>query len=201
MANLPDARKRILQSATKVFAEKSFEGSRIEEISKVANVPKSLIYYHFKNKEEILNVLMENFLAELASLLHDVKTHTHSDKAENIAYRLEDHYYNFAIENTELIRIILIESLKKSTEVPEVFKIIKLFIENDSQLIKNDSDYHENERLVSEFFTVIMPIFSYLCFRDRWCDYFAMDKEDLHNLCLKSISEAHGAYHKSKIKE
>jgi AcrR family transcriptional regulator len=67
--NIPNARERILQTAVKIFAEKSFEGSRIDEIAREAKVPKSLIYYHFKNKDAILEALTENFINEYMKLI------------------------------------------------------------------------------------------------------------------------------------
>lgn len=65
---MPDARQRILDAAVSVFAEKSFEGSRIDEIAKEANVPKSLIYYHFRSKDEMLDVLMNGFIRDYEEL-------------------------------------------------------------------------------------------------------------------------------------
>lgn len=66
--NIPDAKNRILQAAIKIFAEKSFEGSRVEEIgsgSECAEVfdllpflkvkPKSLRYWFKILSLNILN--------------------------------------------------------------------------------------------------------------------------------------------------
>lgn len=79
--NLPNARERILNAATKIFAVKSFEGSRIDDIAREANVPKSLIYYHFKSKDEILEVLTSTFIDEFVSLSIEYAVETHQEKS------------------------------------------------------------------------------------------------------------------------
>ncbi len=45
--------ERILQTARKHFALKGFSGTRVDEIAKDAKVNKAMIYYHFKNKEDL----------------------------------------------------------------------------------------------------------------------------------------------------
>lgn len=196
--NTPDAKNRILQAAIKIFAAKSFEGSRIEEIAQEANVPKSLIYYHFKNKDEILEVLMENFVSEYVEIIKTASKTTHEGKKEQIPERMVD-YKEFAMQNADLIRIIFIDSLKKSTEKPVIYKLVEALIEteeNYSMLAKGDN-YNKNERLVAEFFTSILPNCAYLCFAESWVKYFSMDKREFDELFVKIISETHGAYHKN----
>lgn len=122
MPNMPDARNRILNAAAKIFAEKSFEGSRIDEIANTANVPKSLIYYHFKNKDDILTVLIENCLAEYKQLLQIAKNDDHNDKQKTMTDRLEKHYSDFILKNVDLLRIMLIESLKKIQKYRQFLK-------------------------------------------------------------------------------
>ena len=49
-----DSRERILDAARSEFAEKGFDGARVDEIAKRADVNKALIYYYFKGKDELL---------------------------------------------------------------------------------------------------------------------------------------------------
>lgn len=197
MTNIPDAKNRILNAAIKIFAEKSFEGSRVEDISKTANVPKSLIYYHFKSKDDILSFLISNFLKQYQELMQIAKNDTHVDKANNIESKLTKHYSDFAIKNADLIRIMFIESLKKNNENPVIFKVVKTMIENESENIKDNENYDINERLVAEFFTGLIPLYSYICFHEKWCSYFNIDKADFDKLFITHIEQTHGAYHKN----
>jgi len=200
MPNIPDARKRILDAAIKIFSEKSFDGSRISDISEVANVPASLIYYHFKSKEDILEVLIENCFNEYTVLFQIAKHDDHSDKPKTITDRLENSYFDFAKNNIDLIRIILFESLKKNAEKPPVFKFVEGLINSDSEAIKTNASYNLDERRIAEFFTNLLPICSFLCFQKQWCDYFDISQKDLNQLFASLIAETHGAYHENRAK-
>jgi len=197
MPNIPDARARILNAASKVFAKKSFAGSRIDEIAKTANVPKSLIYYHFKNKDDMLDVLISDFMTEFRQLLQISINDSHKDKSKTVAYKLEKHYSKFIKKNVDLIRIILIESLKKDTEVPSIFQIVGELVNNDNEEMKTSSSYDLNERLIAEFFTSLVPIYSFFCFEEKWCDYFDIEQECFKKLFINVYNATHGAYHEN----
>lgn len=196
--NIPDAKNRILQAAIQVFAEKSFEGSRVDSIAKEANVPKSVIYYHFKSKDEILEILIQNFVREYLDLIAVAENDTHQSKAQELKDRIPNQYAQFMENNADLIRIMLIESLKKSNDKPVVFKIVEALIKKESTFsgLENWNGYDKQERLVAEFFTNIIPNYAYICFRDAWTDYFAIKPEGLSKIFTKVFMETHGAYHK-----
>jgi AcrR family transcriptional regulator len=197
--NIPDARNRILKAAEKIFAEKSFEGSRVDEIAREANVPKSLIYYHFRSKEDILDALTQNFISEYMSLIEPAETDTHQAKAKTMSMRLENQYGDFAKKNSDLMRVMFIDSLKKSKEKPVLFKIVEEMIKAERKLpiYQTAKDYDIQERLAAEFFTGLIPLYAFICFSESWVKYFGMENESFGRLFLKLISETHGAYHKN----
>ena len=43
-------RERLLEAATEVFAERGYEGARVEQIADVAQVSPGLLYRHFEGK-------------------------------------------------------------------------------------------------------------------------------------------------------
>ncbi|MBU2699991.1 AcrR family transcriptional regulator [Sporomusaceae bacterium BoRhaA] len=196
--NIPDAKIRILQAAIQVFAEKSFAGSRVDEIAQVANVPKSVIYYHFKSKDEILEVLIQKFVRDYLELIAIAENDTHQTKARELAERIQTRYSRFEESNADLIRIIMIESLKKSNKKPVIFKIVEALIDKENTFsgLENWNDYDRQERLVAEFFTNIIPNYAYICFRDAWTNYFGIKQEGLSKLFVKVFMATHGAYHK-----
>lgn len=198
--NTPNARERILQTAVKLFSEKSFEGSRIEEIAKVANVPKSLIYYHFKSKSDILEVLTENFINEYMNIINSTKNETNKEKAKNLPDRMKNVYYEFGQRNADLLRVIFIDSLKKTKKQPIIFKVIEAMISKESESNK-DSSYDIQERRIAEFFTSFIPNYAYICFADSWTEYFNIDRKMFDNLYLKIYKETHVAYHKNHDKK
>lgn len=194
--NKQNARERILQAALKIFAEKSFEGSRIDEIAREANVPKSLIYYHFKSKNEILEVLTAEFIKEYEHLLATNPKGTHQEKAQGLTKRMKNVYYEFGQKNTDLVRVIFIDSLKKSKEQPILYKVLDALIAKDVK-DHSDADYDVQERRIAEFFTSFIPNYAYICFADSWTQYFDIDRKRFDQLYGKIYERTHGAYHKN----
>jgi AcrR family transcriptional regulator len=194
--NTPNARDRILKTAVKIFAEKSYEGSRIDEIAREANVPKSLIYYHFKSKEDILQVLVDNFIKEYMNLIEDTVEENHKEKAENLPDRMKNRYYEFGQKNADLVRVILIDSLKKTKEKPVLYQIVEAMTAKEAEHNK-EAARNIQERRIAEFFTSFMPNYAYICFADSWTNYFQIDRKQFDQLYLKVYEETHGAYHKN----
>lgn len=57
--NMSRNRRKILDSARRIFSEKSYEQATIKEICADAGVANSTFYYHFKTKEELMDCLRE----------------------------------------------------------------------------------------------------------------------------------------------
>lgn len=193
--NIPNARERILNASVKIFAEKSFEGSRIEEISREANVPKSLIYYHFKSKDEILEVLTNNFINEYVNLIAAIPSETQQEKAHNMLERMKNVYYEFGQRNADLVRVIFIESLKKINEKPIIFRVIETMIAKELEN-NPEANYNVQERRIAEFFTAFIPNFAYVCFADSWTKYFNIERSKFNELYIRVYEETHGSYHR-----
>ena len=51
-------KRRIFNTALKLFAEKGYDSTSVEEITAISGVAKGTLYYHFSNKEEILDLLL-----------------------------------------------------------------------------------------------------------------------------------------------
>jgi len=64
----------ILDAALKVFAEKGFAGTRMEDIAARAGVTKGTIYLYFENKEAVFKTLVrESIGATLAGVIENVR--------------------------------------------------------------------------------------------------------------------------------
>lgn len=64
---------KILKAATDVFVEKGFEGASINDIANKAKINKSLIYHHFKDKENLwkevkINLFEQYTKADISAL-------------------------------------------------------------------------------------------------------------------------------------
>ena len=52
-------KRKIFETSMKLFAEKGYDATSIEEITATVGVAKGTLYYHFSSKEEIFNFLVE----------------------------------------------------------------------------------------------------------------------------------------------
>lgn len=52
-------KRKIFETSMKLFAEKGYDATSVEEITATVGVAKGTLYYHFSSKEEIFNFLIE----------------------------------------------------------------------------------------------------------------------------------------------
>ena len=62
-------RRKLLDAARTVFAERGLDMARIDEITDRADVGKGTFYYHFRNKPQLIRELIKDVLDELATAL------------------------------------------------------------------------------------------------------------------------------------
>lgn len=179
----------ILKSAKRLFAERGYDATGMEEIAKESGIPKSLIYYHFKNKEELLNTIISNFIDEYSQILSN-KTHG----IEKISV-----YIEFLKENRDCAKIIVSESLKSNSRQNLFFKTLTPLMKIDSEQPTNDK--MDNFHWITEFFTSIIPSVLFVCYEDSWCDYFDISAEQMEADFFNAYKLTHGAYHKQMNKE
>ena len=55
----PNARQRLLETATELFAERGYAGTSVREIVERAGVSKPVLYYYFKSKEGLFYAILE----------------------------------------------------------------------------------------------------------------------------------------------
>ena len=76
-------KRKIFETSMKLFAEKGYDATSVEEITATVGVAKGTLYYHFSSKEEIFNFLVE----EGMKLLHnsvEIKTENLTNSIDKI---------------------------------------------------------------------------------------------------------------------
>jgi AcrR family transcriptional regulator len=195
-----ESRDRIIEAAEHVFAEKGFDGARVDEIARRAGVNKALIYYYFKSKDEILDFLFHKFIEKVFTLFDSLNFEDllNSDRRVRevlirFVYVLEEH--------RNLLRIFLMESLKdpKNSNFAENF--IKTVIRFEKASIKKTGIQIHDEQavLVLEFFTAYIPIMSYIVYKDLWCGIFKVSDEELRENFLNGFMNTHVEYSKTYL--
>jgi TetR/AcrR family transcriptional regulator, fatty acid metabolism regulator protein len=64
-----DTRRKILDSAARIFSEKGFYGSVVDDIVKASGTSKGAVYFYFQSKEQIFLSLVENYVGLVAQEL------------------------------------------------------------------------------------------------------------------------------------
>lgn len=62
--------KKILKTATQMFAKNGFNGTVMDELAKKCKVNKASIYYHFKDKKTLYEASILGLLDEIAAAIH-----------------------------------------------------------------------------------------------------------------------------------
>ena len=76
-------KRKIFETSMKLFAEKGYEATSIEEITATVGVAKGTLYYHFSSKEEIFDFLIAEGIKLLQNSV-DIKTAKYSNYLDKI---------------------------------------------------------------------------------------------------------------------
>jgi TetR/AcrR family fatty acid metabolism transcriptional regulator len=114
-----DKRRRIIDAAVKVFAEKGFFGAKVSEIADAAGVADGTIYLYFKSKDDILISLFQEKMSEIVKQL------------QAILHELPD-------PETKMRRYV-IEHLKLVARQPDLMQVLTIELRQSARFIKEYS--------------------------------------------------------------
>lgn len=171
-------KEKVLLAAEEVFAESGFEGSTVDHIAEVAQINKMLIYYHFKNKDEILKELLKKHLNDTVNHISDFfpKSDILDEKyIEQLVLNLMD----FFEKKRNILKIFTIEGIKLSTKDTTIFELIEpvtaLFLEKFKEFgldMKDKLNFY-----LREFFVGTIPLIIYFSLGDKWAEFYGFDKD------------------------
>ena len=111
-------RDKIMDVALNMFSERGYEAVSIRDICGEVGIKESTLYYHFKNKKDILDSLVEKFRSHIDGLLSHVDEITEKPakkgkKNDDISLQMVDSYmidsYLFDPFCNLMIRLMMIE--------------------------------------------------------------------------------------------
>ncbi len=89
---------RILIQAMRIFLEKGYHGTSIDDITRAAGVTKGALYWHFRSKEDLLKKIVEDFerrfLDGLIQAVKDVQGDIRDKIEKYFRYNAAFSYYN-----------------------------------------------------------------------------------------------------------
>lgn len=118
-----DARTKILETATRLFATQGYDSTSLSQVAKVASVSKALIFWHFESKE---NLFQEVVTRTIAPYSLDVDLEGLSEPEQ--LRKLVDLYYEFVTQNLYSVRFFLGLFLREGARPEDLFaRILDLY--------------------------------------------------------------------------
>lgn len=95
-------KEKIFQTALHLFVENGIENTSTTKIIAESGVATGTLFYHFKNKEELINTLYVGVKSSIAEAMNSgIKS---SDDDKNIFYQVWRNFINWSIKNPKLFQ-------------------------------------------------------------------------------------------------
>ena len=127
-------KRKIFEASMKLFAEKGYDATSIEEITATVGVAKGTLYYHFSSKEEIFNFLVEEGIKLLQNSI-DIKT----SKLPNYIDKLKAIILiqiKMVVKYEDIITILLTQFLGKKARNQKCQKLVYEYINKIEEIVK-----------------------------------------------------------------
>lgn len=189
----PESRQRILDTARAVFAEKGFDGARVDEIAQRAGVNKALIYYYFKSKDQLLQELLRGFMDERRSLRP--KSALQEEESAGLPDRIARFDVDFLFERRDILRIAMMEDLRSSRDRSlSSGTVLKSWLEG---LVEARKDYaqagygfrYTPRVVVAMYFLHMLPVTTFCAMGEALAQETGMDFETVREEFLKLVTE------------
>lgn len=112
-----DKRRRIIDAAVDVFAEKGFFGAKVSEIADAAGVADGTIYLYFKSKDDLLISLFEEKMGEIVRRLQGLLAEHDAPEAKMRAYIIG--HLALVAEQPNLMQVLTIELRQSARFIKE----------------------------------------------------------------------------------
>ncbi len=136
-----ETRDQILTAASKVFCDKGFASSSLEDIAGEANVTRGAIYWHFKNKNDIFEALHDQLRCPLLELLLRELEENHPSPIEQLQENCTKLLIDLGEDDHQ--RRILTLFMKKSDYSGDLECCKKAHAENKAEHLKVFTDYFD----------------------------------------------------------
>ena len=108
-------RARILQHATRAFAEKGYDGARVDNIARRAGVSVTLLYHYFRSKDGLFVAVMEEAYLLIRSSHRDIELSALPPR-EAISTMVNS-LFDLFMQRPELVNLLNSENLHKARHI------------------------------------------------------------------------------------
>jgi AcrR family transcriptional regulator len=108
-----ERRDQLLLVARRIFAEKGFQATTMDDIAKEAGFTKPILYQYFESKTELYREIVNQTATKLLSSLRRAVAEVESPRAKiEVAFRV---YFEMVVSETDAFRILFIHSHEGET--------------------------------------------------------------------------------------
>jgi len=203
------AKAKILATAEALFARQGYDATSMDQIAAKAKVNKALIYYYFESKDGLKKALykhvqqdlidfMDRFLAEITpEQLRMISDQGLKAALEGSIMEYMERYVrnmiDFLEEHRSALKLMLMESIKTSSDYPTIFGIFETLIRDQMAKMRAKGILYTAgaQELIYEFFTGFMPMLTFIVFHDQWARHFKISEEKAKKDFLESFIKSH----------
>ena len=179
-------KRRIFNTAVKLFSEKGYDNASVEEITAIAGVAKGSLYYHFSKKEDIFDLILQEGMKLLRNSI-EIKTRNCESSLDKIkAIILVE--IKVIVKYEDFLNVVLSqiwgEEEKNKKCKKAVFEYIKIIEEIVQEGIENGEFYDGDVEAISAgIFGVTCSSLIYRLKRNR-----EVDVETIYNGFINSVT-------------
>lgn len=173
-----ESRRIILEEAERIFAEKGYEGARVDEIAKAAGVNKALIYYYFNSKKELLHELISSRLSEIITL-KDYMIASDQELNEEDIKKIIPVFYTNMKKKKNLFKILMFELLKSNEGSINFFELIDISIEDIKKKMGETASHDYVDFMIRLFFFDVFPSAIFIVLQEKWSNHYGFDEEEV----------------------
>ncbi|NYZ13704.1 TetR family transcriptional regulator [Azospirillum sp. RWY-5-1] len=118
-------RERILVAATQEFADKGYDGARVDEIIRVSQVNKNSLYHYFGSKEQLFTAVLERVYENIRARQSDLSIRSMSP--EEGMRTLVEFTARIWEEVPEYNRLLASENLHEARHVRQSERIVPMY--------------------------------------------------------------------------
>lgn len=187
--NMNKTKRKIFETSMKLFAEKGYDATSIEEITATVGVAKGTLYYHFSSKEEIFNFLVEEGMKLLQNSI-DIKTSkltNYIDKLKAIVL-IE---IKIVVKYEDLITILLSQFYGKEARNQKCQKHVYEYINTIEKIVKEGMEAKQIKQgdpkaVASEIYGLICSTLVYKLRNEETMDVMKLYRE-FENTVLEGL--------------
>ena len=157
-----ETREKLLDTAEALFIEQGYSGTSINDVATAAGVNKALIYYYFKNKQDLFDAVIERtFAIHNKTVLAAINTGT---TVREQMHALLDGYLDYAEANPGHLRLTQREICSRNRNTDTITRkfepVYQLATVVFGSLLPEDGPF-SGRQFIASFFGMVVNYFTY----------------------------------------